>query len=146
MNLSALFLALLLTFTALSSAHARDKKAETSSPVSKAVRVEVKMKDVFRYDSAPSRIRFFVHTDSVEVPIICIADNAGFPAISQFSARERGVKGKDGVVVDIYFADAVSAESHGQAAISINLWQPNLAAKSFPVYPTDGRTFVGKKK
>ena len=146
MNLSAFFLAFLLTFSAVGSADARDRKTEASSPVSKAVRVEVKMKDVFRYDSEPSRIRFFVHTDSVEVPIICIADNAGFPAISQFSARERSIKGKDGVVVDIYFADAISAASHGQAALSINLWQPNLAAKNFAVYPSDGRTFVGKKK
>src|SRR5258707_1282195 len=82
--------------------------ADQSSPVAKAVRIEVKMKDMFQWESPGIRVRFFVATDSTDVPIICMADNAHFPDIVRYSARERRVDGRKGVVVDIYFQKPVS--------------------------------------
>jgi hypothetical protein len=120
------------------------KEPKVASSISKAVRIEVKMKDVFQWHSPGTRIRFFVQTDSTDVPIICMGDNAHFPAVTRYSARERKVDGKSGVVVDVYFSKPVSVESHKKAALAINLWQPNLRSHKYPVLPTDGKKIYAK--
>ena len=71
--------------------------------------------------------------------MVCMADNLNFPAISQLFARQRMVGAMKGVLVDIYFSEDVSIESHEKAALSINLWQPNLRKDSYPVYKSNGK-------
>ena len=78
------------------------------------------MKDVYQWNAPGKRIRFFVQTDRTDVPMVCLADNAHFPPVERLLARERRVDGRGGVVVDVYFTEEVSPESHKRAALAIN--------------------------
>jgi hypothetical protein len=122
------------------SAIADEKDAPANRPP-RAIRVEVRMKNVHQWQTPGKRIRFFVETGSTDVPIVCLADNAHFPAVIRISARERRVEGKAGVVVDVNFEKEVSVEANKKATLAINLWQPNLTKKKYPVYPTNGKKF-----
>ena len=135
---------LLVVFILSAGSFLQGKEPKVASSISKAVRIEVKMKDVFQWNSPGTRIRFFVQTDSTDVPIICMADNAHFPSVTRYSARERKVDGQSGVVVDVYFSKPVSVESHKKAALAINLWQPNLTSNKYPVFPTNGKKIYAK--
>jgi hypothetical protein len=112
----------------------------------RAVRVEVHMKDVFQWETPSKRIRFFVQTDRTDVPMVCLADNAHFPAVERVLARERRIDGKGGVLVDVHFKEEVSPETQKKAALAINLWQPKLTKKSYPVYPTNGKKLRGSRE
>jgi hypothetical protein len=97
------------------------------------------MKDVYQWNAPGKRIRFFVQTDRTDVPIVCLADNAHFPPVERLLARERRIDGRGGVVVAVYFTEEVSPETHKKAALAINLWQPKLTKKTYPVYPSNGK-------
>ncbi|MDB6026350.1 MAG: hypothetical protein JWM68_2573 [Verrucomicrobiales bacterium] len=131
-----------------SKIQAEEETKSSQGTVAKAVRIQVKMKDVYQRRTPSTRIRFFVKTDSTDVPIITLGDILHFPGVEMMSARERHVDDMSGVVIDVKFKEAVSLETHKKAAMAINLWQPNLTKKEYPIFPTDGHTVVqsGKPK
>jgi hypothetical protein len=97
------------------------------------------MKDVHQGSSPGTRIRFFVETGRTDVPMVCIADNYHFPIIINYSARERKIEGHRGVLVDVIFQRAVSAEKNSKSVVAVNIWQPGLEKRKYKVWPSDGR-------
>ncbi|MDQ6630881.1 MAG: hypothetical protein M3Y82_03885, partial [Verrucomicrobiota bacterium] len=70
------------------------------------------MKDVYSQNTPGNRVRFFVKTGSMDVPLVTLGDNTYFPEIVVIAAREHRVDKMAGVVIDVVFQDDVSLETH----------------------------------
>lgn len=66
-------------------------------------------------------LSFFVVTGSMAAPIVCLADNDGFPFVRDVYARPREHAGKQGVHIDVRFEQP--AQGNGMA---VNLSQPGM--------------------
>lgn len=67
-------------------------------------------------------LNFFVVTNSLEAPIVCLADNNGYPTVRELSARAVSYQNHNGVQVTIRF----EVPANGQV-LAINLAQPGMS-------------------
>lgn len=72
--------------------------------------------------STGDNLEFFIVTGSLEPPIVCLADNNGYPFVRDLYARQREYSGKKGVHVSVRF----ESKAHG-ITLAINLGQPGMA-------------------
>jgi hypothetical protein len=66
-------------------------------------------------------LEVFVHTGSLETPLVCCADNNAFPEVHAIYARPSVYQGLNGVHVTVRFDQA--ARGNGFA---FNVWQPSM--------------------
>ncbi len=72
--------------------------------------------------SIEDRLEFFIVTGSMEPPIVCLADNNGYPFVRDLYARQFTHQGKNGVHVSVRFESKAQGKT-----LAINLFQPNMA-------------------
>ena len=91
-----------------------------------SIRIEVNN----RYAKDDS-LNFFVVTNSLEAPIVCLADNNGYPIVREISARPKEDYNAhyNGVHVTVRF----EGQANGQG-LAINLAQPGMSG-DFSVEP-----------
>src|SRR5258705_11818167 len=93
-------------------------------------RIEVGMNCV-----TDDEMEFFIVTNSDAHPIVCLAENNGFPPVKDYYARYRNFQGKDGVHVLIRFEE----EPDDNGVLAINLVQqgmnPEPATKKYTIIP-----------
>jgi hypothetical protein len=65
-----------------------------------------------------NNLEFFVATGSMENPIVCAADNNGFPFVRDLYARPMHHEGQQGIHVSVRF----EAAAHGNG-FAVNVWQ-----------------------
>lgn len=76
-----------------------------------------------------TNLEFFVVTGTREPPIVCLADNNGFPFVRDIYGRGVQHQGKDGVHVTVRFESAAIGNG-----LAVNLFQPNMTG-DFTVIP-----------
>lgn len=107
------------------SIHTYFKKGEIIIPMDKTVRIQVDQ----RSGRDGNKLDFFIKTNSREAPIVCPADNNGFPTVKDLYARAKNFHGDDGVHVTIH----LDGPPNGNG-FAINLAQPNMEG-DFSVIP-----------
>lgn len=68
-----------------------------------------------------NNLEFFVVTGSVTAPIVCLADNNGFPFVRDIYARPLQHQGKQGVHISVRFEQPAQGN-----ALAVNLSQPGM--------------------
>lgn len=77
-----------------------------------------------------NNLEVFIITNSLEAPILTLADNNGFPPVKDFYARARTYQGYNGIHLTIRF-ESSPASGRGFA---VNIAQPGMNG-NFPVFP-----------
>ncbi|MDA2478322.1 hypothetical protein ACS2TZ_26120 [Bacillus cereus group sp. Bce025] len=68
-----------------------------------------------------NNLEFFVITGSMEAPIVCLADNNGYPHVRDIYARQREHSGHHGVHVSVRFEGPAQGN-----ALAVNIAQPGM--------------------
>ncbi|MBA4149061.1 MAG: hypothetical protein H0X66_13170 [Verrucomicrobia bacterium] len=83
---------------------------------------------VYRVDLGPTRtpgdshnLIFFIETGATSEPMVCLADNGGYPSIRNVYAKAMKFKGRDGVRVAVLFDQVPTGNG-----LSINVLQPGM--------------------
>ncbi|MFT9371897.1 hypothetical protein [Paenibacillus polymyxa] len=80
--------------------------------------------------ASDNNLNVFIITNSLEAPIVCLADNNGFPHVRDFYARARTYQGYNGVHLTIRFE---SSPANGRG-FAVNIAQPGMNG-NFSVFP-----------
>ena len=70
------------------------------------------------------QIDFFIHTGSLDAPLVTLADNAGFPDILNVYARPKTAGAMQGVLISLILAHPSVVPA--RAAFALNVWQPAM--------------------
>lgn len=78
-------------------------------------------------------LEFFVTTRSLDAPLVCAADNNGFPMQFALYARAQKIQDVDGIHVSVIFQQ--TPPSTGKAEFAVNVWQPSMVGPYFVLAP-----------
>lgn len=79
-----------------------------------------------------NNLEFYIVTGSLEEPIICLADNNGFPYVSDIYARAvLHPHGHEGIYVTVRF----ETEANGNG-LAVNISQPNMSGDYSVISPS----------
>lgn len=77
-----------------------------------------------------NKMDFFIHTNTTTEPIVCLADNAGFPSVRDLYAKSYRHSGLNGARVTIFF----ESNATGGSGLAVNIAQEGMNG-NFTVIP-----------